>query len=73
MLAIDSTFHDCRILIVDDQEANVLLLTNILKRAGYKNLTSVTDAREVLPLYVSERPDLLLLDLMMPYIDGFGV
>lgn len=73
MLVKENTFQDCRILIVDDQEANVLLLSGILKREGYKNLTSVTDSRQVLPLYANERPDLLLLDLMMPHMDGFEV
>jgi putative two-component system response regulator len=73
MLVKHNAFQDCRILIVDDQEANVLLLSNILKRAGYTNLTSVTDSRQVLPLYMDGRPDLLLLDLMMPYMDGFKV
>ncbi|HEY0072427.1 MAG TPA: HD domain-containing phosphohydrolase [Chloroflexia bacterium] len=73
MIVKDNAFRDCRILIVDDQEANVLLLSNILKRAGYTNLTSVTDSRQVLPLYSDGRPDLLLLDLMMPYMDGFQV
>jgi putative two-component system response regulator len=73
MIVKDNAFRDCRILIVDDQEANVLLLSNILKRAGYTNLTSVTDSRQVLPLYNNGRPDLLLLDLMMPYMDGFQV
>ncbi|MDQ3928885.1 MAG: response regulator [Chloroflexota bacterium] len=73
MLVKDHAFRDSRILIVDDQEANVVLLKNILKRAGFTNLSISTDSREAVPLYVDERPDLLLLDLMMPYMDGFQV
>src|SRR5438477_2524114 len=65
--------HTARILIVDDQEANVRLLENLLRREGYSALVSTTDSREVLFLYTSSKPDLVLLDLMMPYIDGFEV
>lgn len=65
---------NARILIVDDQEANVRLLEGILKRAaGYHALRSTTDPREVMSLYVEFKPDLILLDLHMPHVDGFGV
>src|ERR671937_279524 len=62
-----------RILIVDDQEANVRLLETMLKREGYTALVSTTDSREALSLYTSLKPDLVLLDLMMPHVDGFEV
>ncbi len=62
-----------RILIVDDEEANVRLLERILGRAGYENLRGTTDAREVLPLLDEFEPDLILLDLLMPQVDGFAV
>jgi len=66
--------HDtARILIVDDQEANVRLLEKILKRAGYVNLISLQDSREVLASFIEHQPDLILLDLNMPNIDGFEV
>src|SRR5919204_6136249 len=65
--------HTARILIVDDQEANVRLLENLLRREGYTALASTTDSREALSLYTSYSPDLVLLDLMMPYMDGFEV
>jgi putative two-component system response regulator len=65
---------NARILIVDDQEANVRLLEGILKRAaGYHALRSTTDPREVMSLYVEFQPDLILLDLHMPHVDGFAV
>lgn len=69
----DETLKTARILIVDDQEANVRLLERILQRAGYTNLQSTTSARQVLPLYNNTPPDLILLDLRMPHLDGFGV
>ncbi len=63
-----------RILIVDDQEVNIRLLEDILGRVGgYTTLKSTTDSRKVIPLYAEFRPDLILLDLRMPYLDGFGV
>ena len=60
-------------MIVDDQEANVRLLEKILKRAGYANLSSIRDSRQVLESFLEHQPDLILLDLSMPHLDGFGV
>src|SRR6266404_3252879 len=62
-----------KILIVDDQEQNVRLLERLLQQAGYITLESSTDPRLVLSLFSAFRPDLILLDLMMPHLDGFGV
>jgi putative two-component system response regulator len=69
----EAHFKSARILIVDDQEANVRLLERILKSAGYLNVTTLTDARKVIEFYTGIKPDLILLDLHMPYIDGLGV
>jgi putative two-component system response regulator len=60
-------------LIVDDQQANVALLETILAEHGYHNLISTTDSRRALSLYLERRPDLVLLDLHMPHLDGFAV
>jgi putative two-component system response regulator len=65
--------NTARILIVDDQEANVRLLEMILKRAGYVNLISIRDPRQVLASFIEHQPDLILLDLNMPHLDGFAV
>src|SRR5207247_10942924 len=62
-----------RILIVDDESANVRLLERVLERDGYTHLRSTTDARQALPLYTESRPDLVLLDLAMPHVDGFQI
>src|SRR5439155_25825252 len=69
----DETRKGARILIVDDESANVRLLERVLEREGYTNLKSTSDARQALPLYTEFRPDLVLLDLAMPYLDGFQV
>ncbi len=62
-----------RILIIDDEPANVLLLERMLQRQGYTALKSTTDARQAIALYAEFQPDLILLDLAMPYVDGFQV
>ncbi len=65
--------RDCRILVVDDEQANVRLLERILEHGAYTNVRSTTDPRQVLSLFVAFRPDLILLDLNMPHLDGFQV
>jgi response regulator RpfG family c-di-GMP phosphodiesterase len=64
---------DNRILIVDDQPANVALLERLLDQGGYTDIASTTDSRDVTRLYQEFEPDLILLDLNMPHLDGFGV
>lgn len=70
---LEESHTQARILIVDDEGANVLLLQRILQRAGYANLKSTTDSRHVLPIFTEFRPDLVLLDLHMPHLDGYAV
>ena len=62
-----------RVLIVDDQEANVRLLETILSSAGYSAVFRTTDPREVCEMHRKHRFDLILLDLQMPEMDGFQV
>ena len=62
-----------RILIVDDEPVNIALLEDILQFSGYRTVESTTDPRRVMGLCKERRPDLVLLDLNMPFIDGFGV
>jgi len=61
------------ILIVDDQDANVQLLEQLLSDAGYTRVTSTTNPTEVCALHRKNRFDLILLDLQMPGMDGFQV
>jgi len=62
-----------RILIVDDLEANVILLEEMLKGAGYTSVSSTRDPSRVCELHLLNRYDLILLDLLMPAMDGFQV
>jgi adenylate cyclase len=62
-----------KLLIVDDQAANVLLLERLLRSAGYTAIDSTQDPRVVCELHRQNRYDLILLDLRMPHLDGFQV
>jgi len=62
-----------QILVVDDQSANVLLLTRMLDEAGYRNVSATMNPLEVCALHRKNRYDLILLDLQMPGMDGFQV
>ena len=60
-----------RILVVDDDPSIALLLETTLQVAGYEQVTTVTDARWASHLFLTIQPDIVLLDLHMPHLDGF--
>ena len=62
-----------RILVVDDEEGNVRVLGQMLGWAGYQHLELTSDPLEAVRLFAVHAPDLVLLDLHMPVLDGFGV
>ncbi len=61
------------VLIVDDQEANVQLIQQLLNEAGYTRVTSTMNSQDVCALHRKNHYDLILLDLQMPVMDGFQV
>ncbi len=66
-------FRDAKVLVVDDNVANVQLLVSMLRRSGLRAVSSATDAYEALRLVRTTDPDVVLLDLHMPRIDGYTV
>jgi two-component system, sensor histidine kinase and response regulator len=70
---LNSDLNNANILIVDDQEANIAILTGFLALQGFKNLKSTTDPRDIIDLLTNFKPDIILLDLSMPYMTGFEV
>lgn len=69
---IDLNPADYKILVVDDIATNVMLLKAVLGRAKY-HIVTATGGREALEKVESEKPDLVLLDIMMPDMDGYEV
>jgi len=69
----DNRIKQARILVVDDDESNVLLLKSVLTHAGYENFTGTTDSSEVVELFGRLAPDLILLDFHMPEPDGLAI
>jgi DNA-binding response OmpR family regulator len=62
-----------RIVAVDDEEPNLRVLRRHLERAGFRDVTTLPDPAEALRRCMADPPDLLLLDLAMPGLDGYTV
>lgn len=73
MIISESEILNAKILIVDDREANVALLEQMLSDAGYSLVSSTMNPQEVCALHDKNNYDLILLDLQMPVMDGFQV
>ncbi|MCU0932637.1 MAG: response regulator [Serpentinimonas sp.] len=61
------------IMVVDDEPVNLRLLDKMLRMQGYSRLVLLSDPREVLSHYLAHKPDLILLDINMPHLDGYQV
>ncbi len=72
-MRIDSEILSARILIVDDQKVNARILEEIFRKAGYKNITCVHDSRDARTAYAALKPHAVILDINMPYMDGFQI
>jgi len=62
-----------QILVIDDNILNIQILKKILSNAGFINITTTTHSDQAVSLYTQINPDLILLDLNMPQVDGFAV
>lgn len=70
---MDIDLKDAKILIVDDKISNLEILEDFLKFKGYKNIKTLNDSRDFDSAIENFNPDILLLDLMMPYVSGFEI
>lgn len=66
-------FAKMKIAVIDDEPANVALLEAMLADGGYTRIKTITDSRLAIETCVAFEPDLVLLDLMMPHVDGFTI
>ena len=71
--AKNGQLQNARILIVDDQEDHVRQLQQMLEAAGYSKICTVVDPRSFLTVYLDFRPDLIMLDIFMPWMNGYEI
>lgn len=64
---------DPRIAVIDDEPINIRVVTRYLEVAGYRQFFTTTDATQAIELIRSNRPDVLLLDIMMPHVSGLDI
>lgn len=65
--------HEARLLLVDDDPVNNIVLQDMLEENGFRNIRTTINPLEVADLFREFEPDLMVLDLMMPVLDGIGV
>lgn len=73
MMITDEQINNARILIVDDDEISIRILTGVLYKAGFQHISSTQDPRQAVSLYRQSQLDVIALDLYMPHLDGLEV
>ena len=69
----DNEILNAKILIIDDADANLRLLEALLAKEGFEQVISTADSTKTIDLFTAFQPDLILLDLMMPVLDGYEI
>lgn len=70
---MDQNLRKARILVADDQEKNVDIIKTYLQIQGYENVKTLTDSRKFKSAFAEFEPDIILIDLKMPYLSGFDI
>jgi putative two-component system response regulator len=70
LLRSNAPLEQSKVLIIDDEPLNIRVVQKCLRNAGYENVVTTTDSRATIDLIRAERPDVILLDLMMPQVNG---
>ncbi len=71
MTSSSPSFQECCILIIEDNEFNIKLLEHTFLQMGFKDICIARDGRAGLDMTLSNRPDIVILDVIMPHMDGF--
>ena len=69
----DQSLTESRICIVDDNEVNIRLVEQLFEFSGFHNYLSISDSRMAVATIADYEPDIVLLDLHMPHVDGYQV
>ena len=71
---MDNSFlHSKRLLLVDDEQELLKMVTDILKDAGFETVLTAASVKEAVIVAKQEKPDLMILDVMLPDGDGFSL
>lgn len=65
--------YECRIMVVDDNRELLEMVESILKDSGYEQIFAVSNARRAMDVFSAKRPDMVILDIMLPGEDGFSL
>ncbi|CAO5674707.1 MAG: Regulator of RpoS [Holosporales bacterium] len=72
-MILTNAFYDACILVVDDDFLNLKILTIYLEKAGYRNIKTARNGQEALDEVKIQKPDIIILDILMPVMDGYDV
>jgi PAS domain S-box-containing protein len=70
---MNKDLKNARILVIDDQLVNLELIRNLLEMDGYTQIKVLSDSREAIQTIIDYKPNLILLDIMMPFLSGFDI
>src|SRR5262249_5171205 len=70
---IDLPRGSVRVMVIDDEPTNIKVVCRYLETAGYRQFITTSESPKALDLIRDQRPDVVLLDVMMPHVDGLAI